>query len=311
MTIGPTDAATLSAAQRAAVLYEQVRGSGLNQLWQTVLGDSAAARAAPPVVADSAFSLTDLLSLIGQSAAPSRAPAPGPHPAPQAPAGAADIAAQSARLGDLGPNHRLRAALCEAASRTGVPAPTLAAIINAEAAKDRDGCWISHSRNTRSSAAGLGQFLSGTWQSLAESKGSWLNGVARSRGWIGADGRVLAGSRSALLALRYDPGTAINALADYTRQNLEGLQRRGFAVGGSVEAITRLAYAAHHLGLADACRFLRDGLSDAHARKLLSAQIGSARADQQIAKAGAAGQAHRSWMLGYIGRSLHLDQFLG
>lgn len=311
MTIGPIDAAALTAAQRAAVLYQQVRGSGLNQLWQSVLGDSANATAAQPMVADSSFSLTDLLSLMGQGSASPAAPAPAPRTPRPAPPNAAETAIQSARLGDLGPNHRLRTALCDAATRTGVPAPTLAAIINAEAAKDRDGCWITHSRNSRSSAAGLGQFLSGTWQSLAETKGSWLNGVARSHGWIGADGRVAPGSRSALLALRYDPGAAINALADYTRQNLDGLQHRGFSIGGSVEAVTKLAYAAHHLGLADACRFLRDGFSDAHARKLLSAQIGSARAEQQIAKAGAAGQAHRSWMLGFIGRSLHLDQFLG
>ncbi len=135
--------------------------------------------------------------------------------------------------------------------------------------------------------------------------------MARARGWIGADGRIAAGSRSALLALRYDPGAAINALADYTRQNLDGLQHRGFAIGGSVEAVTQLAYAAHHLGLADACRFLRGGLSEAHAGKLLRAQIGEAQANQRIATAGAAGQAHRAWMLGHIGRNLRLDQFLG
>lgn len=309
--IGPVDASALTAAQRAALVYAQARGSGLNQLWQSVLGEDASASAARPAVADTGFGLSDLLALIGQSAASPPAPPQRPAAATLAPPARTDANADAARLGDLGPNHRLRAALCDAATRTGVPAPTLAAIINAEAAKDRNGCWIPHSRNPRSSAAGLGQFLSATWQSLAETKGSWLNGVARSRGWIGADGRVAAGSRSALLALRYDPGAAINALADYTRQNLDGLQHRGFAIGGSVEAVTRLAYAAHHLGLADACRFLRDGFSDAHARKLLSAQIGAARAEQQIAKAGAAGQAHRSWMLGYIGRSLHLDQFLG
>jgi hypothetical protein len=310
--IGPVDAGTLTPAQRAAVLYEEVRGSALSQLWQTVLGTDGGVRAAQPITADPAFSLTDLMSLMDHGGVAPAPPAPAQRPAPPAaPPSGAPTDAQAARLADLGPNHRLRTALCEAATRTGVPAPTLAAIINAEAAKDRDGCWNTHSRNPRSSAAGLGQFLSGTWQSLAETKGSWLNAVARARGWIGADGRVLASARSALLALRYDPGAAINALADYTRQNLDGLQHRGFAVGGSVETVTKLAYAAHHLGLADACRFLRGGLSDAHARKLLRAQIGDANANRRIASAGAAGQAHRAWMLGHIGRTLRLDQFVG
>lgn len=317
MTIGPLaigarDADALSPAQRAAILYQQVRSSALSQLWQSVLGDDASAAVPRPIVADFAFSLTDLMSLMDQDGATPASPAPTPRAAtPATPPQAAQIDADAARLSDLGPNHRLRTALCEAATRTGVPAPTLAAIINAEAAKDRDGCWITHSRNPRSSAAGLGQFLSGTWQALAETKGSWLNTLAKARGWIGNDGRVLAGSRSALLALRYDPGAAINALADYTRQNLDGLRHRGFAVGGSVEWVTKLAYAAHQLGLADACRFLRGGLSEAHASKLLRAQIGDASADRRIASAGAAGQAHRAWMLGHIGRNLRLDHFLG
>ena len=50
--------------------------------------------------------------------------------------------------------------------------------------KGKGGRWQVMSRNPRSSAAGLGQFLSGTWIGEAQRKGTYLNEVARTRGWI-------------------------------------------------------------------------------------------------------------------------------
>ena len=217
--------------------------------------------------------------------------------------------AAATRVDGLGPNARHLPALVSAAERTGVPVPALAAIVHAEAAKGRDGSWQVFSRNPRSSAAGLGQFLSGTWQGMAEMRGTWLNEVARTRGWLGEGGRVLSGARSALLQLRYDPVASINTTADYARHNLDGLRRAGVSIGTGAATIAQSAYLGHHLGLGDAVRFMKGGLDPSRARMLLGAQIGAARAGQHIAAAGNATAAHRAWFMDFVSRHVRPERF--
>lgn len=213
-------------------------------------------------------------------------------------------------LTGLGVNIRHRQTLEDAAARTGIPAPALAAIVDAEAGKARDGSWQIYSRNPRSSAAGLGQFLSRTWEGLAEAGGTWLNAHARGAGWIGGDGQLLASARPALLALRYDAVASINGIADYARRNLDGLRRAGVDTAGEIGATARLAYLGHHLGLGDAIRFLRQGgLSGARARVLLDAQVGQSTSGRRIAATGDATAAHRSWLLGYLDRMVRVDRY--
>ncbi|MDF2387257.1 hypothetical protein JMG10_37750 [Nostoc ellipsosporum NOK] len=211
----------------------------------------------------------------------------------------------------LGANTRFAPALAMAEARTGIPATALAAIVDAEAAKGRDGSWNTMSRNPRSSAAGLGQFLSGTWEHLAETSGTWLNQLATDRGWLDGRGQVLPGARSALLALRYDGQASILGVADLAKFNLSRLERSGIRVHTDAETLAKSAYLTHHLGLGDAKKFLAGGIEPGRARMLLAAQIGGGAADHRIAAAGNATQAHRQWLLGFIDRRIRPEQFAG
>jgi hypothetical protein len=212
-------------------------------------------------------------------------------------------------LGGLGPNMRYGQVLATAAARTGIPAAALAAIVDAEAGKACDGSWKTGSRNPRSSAAGLGQFLSGTWQGEAERPGTWLHDTAASRGWLGSNGRLLPAARSALLALRYDGTASINATADYARSSVAHLKQAGIAVGEDIASVARAAYLGHHLGAGDSVRFLKGGLDSGRARLLLDAQVGSVDASQRIARTGDAASAHRSWLLDFVNRHVTPSRF--
>lgn len=214
-------------------------------------------------------------------------------------------------LGGLGANSRFAATLQDAAQRSGLPATTLAAIVDAEAAKRPDGSWNLMSRNPRSSAAGLGQFLSGTWIGMAQQPGNWLNDVARQKGWLDSNGRVAPAARGSLLALRYDATASINSIADYARSNIATIRRAGIRPGNDPQVLANMAYLGHHLGPGDAIRYLKGGLSESRAAHLLKAQVGSARAMEKINLTGDAAVAHRDWLNGYIARKIRPDRFAG
>lgn len=321
MAIAQATLAAMTPAQRADIIYRTARAELANSLWRAALGTP---REPDPREAGPALSRGDMDSLLKlltpESAAPGgpvapetpRPPGkdatPPPIPAliPDAKRGAGGGAL--AETG-LGPNVRYREALSAAAQRTGIPATALATIVDAEAAKDHEGRWNCLSRNPRSSAAGLGQFLNATWEGLAETPGTALNATARGRGWLDAGGRVLNEARGALLALRYDATAAIDGVADYARGNLAQLQQYGVKTDDSVTATARAAYLAHHLGLGDAVRFLKGGIIAERAELLLRAQVGADAAEKRIAQAGGATQAHQQWLLGYIDRRIQPRAF--
>ncbi|MBB3032452.1 peptidoglycan-binding protein [Alteriqipengyuania lutimaris] len=214
-------------------------------------------------------------------------------------------------LGGLSANSRFAGTLQAAAERSGLPPATLAAIVDAEAAKRSDGSWNLMSRNPRSSAAGLGQFLSGTWIGMAQKPGNWLHDVAREKGWLNANGKVAPAARGSLLALRYDADASIYSIADYARSNIATIRRAGVETGEDPQALARVAYLGHHLGPGDAIRYLKGGLSESRAAHLLKAQIGSGQAVQRINRMGDASLAHRDWLNGYIARKIRPDRFVG
>ncbi|MDF0542524.1 peptidoglycan-binding protein [Sphingobium sp. H39-3-25] len=329
--IGQIEPASLSAQQKAAIIYGQARSELTNRLWQAALGaddsDSATGADKPAIP----FSLDSLLTLLGDKATQSapqpqqlQQPVPTAAPALSHQDGALDADAGggrgghggasqqdvSATTGDgYGPNAAYVGMLRSASERTGIPAAALATIVHAEAAKGPGGRWLPYSRNPRSSAAGLGQFLGSTWRHEAERAGSWLNGVAQRQGWLNEHGKVLDSAKSSLLSLRYDAEASIQATADYAKANLESLRRAGVQIAGDSQSIAQAAYLGHHLGLGDAIRFLKGGLDPARARTLLNAQIGSASASRRIAAAGGEVAAHRHWLLDYVDRNIRPSRF--
>lgn len=331
----------LPPAQRAALIYGEAQAELSQRLWQAALGtqaptsrgagawdgvplDGAALhnrRPMPGGAGDQDSELDALLTLLareyGTKRAPPRTDTSGPPAfAPSKPVrDEAVLPRPAASSGPVaggpcvfGANARYSACIEAAAARTGIPPAALAAIVDAEAGKTSDGGWKLYSRNPRSSAAGLGQFLNRTWQGMAETPGTWLNQQARAQGWL-EGGRVQAHARGALLAMRYDPTAAINGVADYARRNLDGLKRAGIGADDT-RATARLAYLGHHLGLGDAIRFLRDGgLSETRAKTLLDAQVGSHASTRRIAQSGDATRAHRDWMLAYLDHQVRPERF--
>lgn len=307
----------LPPAQRAHVIFTEAKTALTNRLWQAALGKGDRPDPTGAAISDGrGLDLDSLMQALASPAAPAARPAPPPPepllpdafdaPLPPPPARPEPVATSAG----LGPNARHAPALTAAAARTGLPPAALAAIVDAEAAKRRDGSWNTHSRNPRSSAAGLGQFLSGTWEGEAERPGTWLNRVAHERGWLDPAGRVTAGARAPLLALRYDATASIEATADYARRNLDRLDAAGVRIGDSAREIARAAYLGHHLGPGDSVRFLsRGGLDAGRARMLLEAQIGANAARERIADAGAPTAAHREWLLGFIDAHVQPERF--
>ncbi len=298
-----------AAVATAAAIYAEARSAVDVRLWRAALGASAGGRAGGLDDGRTVVGL-GLDSLLAVLAAPVKAAPVATSKATAAPAPAA-LASTVTDSRGLGANAGYAGAIAGAAQRAGVPAAALTAIIDAEAGRDRHGAWATTSRNARSSAAGLGQFLSGTWVAEAQRSGTWLNRVARARGWLGPDGSILPQARAALLALRDDAEASIEATADYARASLDTLTKAGVAIGNSVEKIAEAAYLGHNLGAGDAIRFLGKGLDDSRARRLLDAQIGPARAQQRIDAAGSAADAHRGWLKAFIGRHIDPARFGG
>jgi hypothetical protein len=319
--IETTAAAISDAARRAEFIYAQARSEVSVRLWRAALGSAPEQPAATAQAAAPLFNLSTLLELAtGELPAkpPSRTAAAGTvagvvagaaasvavmprNPPARAVQGALPLAATNM---NLGANAGYSSSITRAAARTGIPPAALASIIDAEAAKGRDGRWQTESRNRRSSATGLGQFLSGTWKSEAERLGTWLNTTARQNGWIGANGQVLPQAQAELLALRHDADASINATADYAKHSLRSLEAAGVAIGKTVDQIAKAAYLGHNLGVGDAVRFLRDGLDDSRARRLLDAQVGHASAARRVADAGSAAAAHRDWLTEFMDRRI-------
>ncbi len=327
--IDPAQLSSLTPSQRADVIYRQAQSELAQTLWRAALGDgeqnsNPAPWAVPDAQRGGLQSLLDLFKGqpgLGQLLAASAHPEPAmdqPLPDVEAPIASsisspssseADESATELRQEALGPNACFAAAIEQAADRTGIPATALASIIDAEAARGRDGSWNIHSRNPRSSAAGLGQFLSGTWEGEAERPGTWLNNEAQRRGWLNSAGQVRADSRGPLLSLRYDPEASIHAIADYASRNLENMKRSGVRIGETTQSVARAAYLGHHLGPGDAARFLSGGLDPSRARRLLSAQVGQASAARRISEAGDAADAHRQWLTAYVERRIRPERY--
>jgi hypothetical protein len=128
----------------------------------------------------------------------------------------------------------VRSAIARAAQATGVDFSYLLAQARLESSLD------PQARAATSSAAGLYQFTKGTWSTM----------LARHGAALGLDGPG-AGSRAALMALRYDPSASAMMAAELAGDNTAALTG---ALGRAPKPSE--LYLAHFLGPAGAASFL-------------------------------------------------------
>lgn len=309
--------AQMSPRARADALYQASQSEMRSMLWNAALGE---ANTTPDDQSGSSTGKSPFLDLLAMATALTREQA-SPSSANQAPALTSafstspasptgsqnnpDAAPTATGPLQLGSNARYASTVTAASERTGIPPSALAAIIDAEAAKNTDGSWNAASRNPFSSARGLTQFLTRTWVGEAERSGTFLNNLARANNWLTDNGKVRSDCRSTLLSLRLDSRCSIEAAADYAKANVAHLQEAGIKIGSNPAQFAQLAYLGHQLGAHDAVSFLNGQVSEARSRQLLVAQVGNKEASRRIQEAGDPTVAHRNWLANFVDK--HVD----
>lgn len=164
----------------------------------------------------------------------------------------------------LGANKKFKDAIYKAADKSGMPPESIASVMNAEAAKKKDGSWDPDSASTSSSAQGLTQFLDGTWLGMATTPGTALNQAAVDKGYVnatklkngGTKYSVDKGSKQDLLDMRTDPDMSIMTGAEYDMQTYKSLERAGLTKDNpTATESAQYMYAGHHEGPRDAKYF--------------------------------------------------------
>ena len=216
----------------------------------------------------------------------------------------------------LGANERYRADIEFAADRTGLPKAVIAAVINAEAAKDANGVWDPDSANGRSSARGLTQFLSSTWIGEATKPGTHLNQYARDAGYVDGNNQVVDGHKQDLLDLRFTPRLAITAAAEYDHGIFSRLEREGrIPAGAEDQDLARYLYIGHHEGLGGARQILppageSPSLSDSRAQQLFDANANDRTQQKYLQQNGNdVSQAYIAWLNDYIDYAVNPGDF--
>lgn len=207
-------------------------------------------------------------------------------------------------------NGKYLGAITEAAARTGMAPQTVAAIIEAEAAKvagTRQ--WDANSRSPSSSARGLTQFLSGTWILEAKRAGGILNVEAIKAGVVSAV--HLVNDEAKLLQMRFDPRVAILAGADFAIANLKILANGGVLPQTLDPAgKAKICYLAHHEGAPGAIKFLRGQMGYVKTATFNANVPASRRAAALQAAGGDQGNAYRQWIGDYIDSRINVANYM-
>lgn len=214
---------------------------------------------------------------------------------------------------DLGVNEVYRAPLLKAQEFTGIDAAALAALIDAEASKIKDGPnkgqWNSKAFNNSSKAAGLTQFLESTWREHARRSGTLLNKVAKEKGLVTVLDAIATGRENDLLALRFDPECSIVSAAEYGVANLRTLEKKGLVSADlDDDEKARLMYLAHHEGATGAIKFLTNQNSSSFDK--FAKQVGRERAGALVEDArGDVALAYRNWLNSYMDEKIQPAKF--
>lgn len=200
-------------------------------------------------------------------------------------------------------NNVYRAHIITSAKKYGLTPHALAALINAEAAKTKQGQWNANSEASSSSATGLTQFLNATWLEVANDK-STLVGKYKNENPTASEEKILN--------LRFKPDMAIDAAAAYAIKNFKqsGLSYQKLKEPSS---IAKLAYLLHHEGAGGGKSFVNNTISEERSKKLLYAQFGKdgqKTADGYIKKYGSAKVAYIEWLSTYIDTKIRVLHYV-
>ncbi|WP_336165538.1 peptidoglycan DD-metalloendopeptidase family protein [Acinetobacter ursingii] len=192
-------------------------------------------------------------------------------------------------------NNKYRAYIVSAAKRHGFTAHSLAAVIDAEAAKiKKTGEWNVNSKADSSSAAGLTQFLDGTWLAMCNDQSSLVGQYVKNNPKL---------TKAQKLNLRFNAEMAIDAAAAYAINNFKtsGLPYQNLSEPSSM---AKFAYLLHHEGATGGRNFVLNTLDSERARKLLFTQFGKngAKQAEEFLKRykGDAKAAYGAWLRNYI-----------
>lgn len=162
-------------------------------------------------------------------------------------------------------NNKYRKFVIDASKRHGFTPHSLAALIHAEAAKKSNGEWDSKSFNTTTNAAGLTQFLKGTWLELCKNQESLIGQYASKNKYL---------TEEQLLNLRFNSEFSIDAAAAYAIINFKW-SKLPYQKLTEPSSIAKFAYLLHHEGAGGARSFINNSFSPERAKMLLLAQFGN------------------------------------
>ena len=203
-------------------------------------------------------------------------------------------------------NEQYRAYVIAAAKKHGLTPQSLAALIDAEAAKKLDGTWLEKSNEkSPTKAQGLAQFFEAGWTDVFNSPDSLLH----------SDCAGLA--PASRLSKRLEAKYAIDGAATYAKLNLKNFAKQSnYAVDAlPAEDKAKLAYLLHHEGLTGAKRLfgLEPGLDNESATARLLGQIGKdeEKLGRLIAQYdGDAVAAYKGWLFDYTDKIIKVSNFL-
>ncbi|WP_288364868.1 peptidoglycan DD-metalloendopeptidase family protein [uncultured Acinetobacter sp.] len=202
-------------------------------------------------------------------------------------------------------NNKYRAYIISAAKRHGFTAHSLAAVIDAEAAKvKKTGEWNVNSKANSSSAAGLTQFLDGTWLTMCNDRSSLVGQYVKNNPKI---------TKEQKLNLRFNAEMAIDAAAAYAVSNFKtsGLPYQNLTEPSSM---AKFAYLLHHEGATGGRHFVLNTLTPERAKKLLFTQFGKngAKQAEQFLKRyqDDARAAYGAWLRSYIDGHINIYQYV-
>jgi hypothetical protein len=179
-------------------------------------------------------------------------------------------------------------------------------------AEQKDG-WDERSAPPRGTARGATQFLEGTWLGEAQRPGTYLNEVARSKGFVDFRDQVVAGKNDELLNLRYDITLAVVAAAEYDKNELGKLAQSEpwlFPQDMTDTQKAHYLYLAHHEGGRGASDILNRTLGDSRASVLLANNVpNQEKRDALLARHGSPSAAYQAWIREYLDERVQPDRF--